>query len=231
MKLNICWLLWLFYRVIYVSNQWRLYIQKMLLKHSKKWSRIKNQRWYGQTKAPNSKEKSKDFLKKGKSFIYNRKRNQVGICREEHSTAQNIIYQFLEENWSCSYITDLRNFVNIINSRVNRVTKLAPNRVFRKHEPSLILLALENNKYTPRFKAGDFVWIATPNETLRKVYTQNYTNGVFTITKIATLSPPTYQLVDANKKKILGKFYEPELVKVDVQEKQLWHLHPAMNLH
>ena len=43
-------------------------------------NKIKNQRWYGQTKAPNSKEKSKDFLKKWKSFMYNRKRNQVGIC-------------------------------------------------------------------------------------------------------------------------------------------------------
>ena len=31
-------------------------------------------------KAPNSKENSKNFVKKGNSFIYNRKRNQVVIC-------------------------------------------------------------------------------------------------------------------------------------------------------
>ena len=55
------------------------------------------------------------------------------------------------------------------------------------------------------------------NETFRKGYTQNYTNKFFTITKIAAVSPNTFKIVDANNEIILGKFYEPEIVKVDVQ--------------
>ena len=47
-------------------------------------------------------------------------------------------------------------------------------------------------------------------------YTQNYTDEVFTVLRLATTSPPTYNLIGANNVKILGKFYEPELVQVDV---------------
>ena len=39
---------------------------------------------------------------------------------------KNIIYKYLEEKWTYSYIDKLDQFVNTINSRVNRVTKLAP---------------------------------------------------------------------------------------------------------
>ena len=122
----------------------------------------------------------------------------------------------MEEKWTGNYIKELPNFVNIINSRVNRVTELAPNKVFKKHEPFLISIALDNNKYKPRFEEGDLVRIAKPDDTFRKGYTQNYTDEVFTVLRLATTSPSTYNLIDANNVKILGKFYEPELVQVDV---------------
>ena len=48
---------------------------------------------------------------------------------------------------------------------------------------------------------------------------------------MATTSPPTYNLIDANNVKILGKFYEPELAQVDVlkTEEEQWVL-TAMSL-
>ena len=55
-----------------------------------------------------------------------------------------------------------------------------------------------------------------PAEKFRKVYKQNYTNEVFTIFEIATVSPPTYNLIDANNVIIEGNFYEPELVQINV---------------
>ena len=121
----------------------------------------------------------------------------------------------MEEKWTWNYIKELPNFVNIIKSRVNRVTKLAPNKVFKKYEPFLISIALDNNKYKPRFEEGVLVRIAKPDETFKKSYTQNYTDEIFTVLRLATTSPPTYNLIDASNVKILGKFYEPELVQVD----------------
>ena len=55
---------------------------------------------------------------------------------------KNIIYRYLEEKWTYSYINNLDQFVKTINSRVNRVTKLAPNKVTKKDVPRLVSLTV-----------------------------------------------------------------------------------------
>ena len=134
---------------------------------------------------------------------------------------KSIIYKYLEDKWTWIYIDKLPDFVNTINSRVNRVTKLAPNKVYKKHEPFLISLANEQSTSflrLPKLRIGDFVRIAKPDLPFRKGYKQNFTDEVFTVEKVNTLNPPTYTLIDANDEKILGKFYEPELVQVKLLE-------------
>ena len=129
---------------------------------------------------------------------------------------KNIIYKYLEEKWTWTYIKVLPQFVNTINSCVNWGTQLAPNKAFKKHEPFLISLAVDTTKYKPKYKEGDLIRIAKPDEKFGKGYKQNYTDEVFTIFKIATVSPPTYNFIDADNVIIEGKFYEPELVQVNV---------------
>ena len=46
-------------------------------------------------------------------------------------------------------------------------------------------------------------------------YKQNFTDEIFTIRRIATFNPPTYNLTDADGETIQGKFYEPELTKTN----------------
>ena len=178
-------------------------------------------------------DKGTEFKGKFKIFCENKKNhmytteNEIKSAFAERNirSLKNIIYRYLEEKWTWSYIKELPNFVNIINSRVSHVTKLAPNKIF-KHEPFLISVALDNNKYKPRFEEGDLVRIAKPDDTFRKGHTQNYTDEVFTVLRLATTSPPTYNVIDANNVKILGKFYEPELVQDDVlnTEEEQWFL-------
>ena len=104
---------------------------------------------------------------------------------------KNIIYKYLEEKCTWTYIKDFPQFVNTINSR-NRVTQLAPNKVFKKHETFLILLAINTTKYKQQYENGDLVRIAKHDEKFRKGYKQIYTDEIFTIFKIATVSQPTY---------------------------------------
>ena len=130
---------------------------------------------------------------------------------------KNIIYKHLEKKWSYHYINKLHDFVEIINSRVNRVTGLAPKKVSDKDVPRLI--SLFSNRSTkqlrvPKFKVGDFVRVSKENLPFKKGYKQNYTDEIFQIDKIATLNPPTYNLLDSTREKLLGKFYEPELILV-----------------
>ena len=128
---------------------------------------------------------------------------------------KNIIYKHLEKSWPYQYIKKLHDFVDIMNSRVNRVTGLAPKKVSDKDVPRLICLV--SNKSTkqlrvPKFKAGDLVRVSKENLPFKKGYKQNFTDEIFQIEKIATLNPPTYNLLDSAKEKLLGKFYQPELI-------------------
>ena len=132
---------------------------------------------------------------------------------------KNIIYKYLEDKWTWRYIDNLPEFVNTINSRVNRMTKLAPNKVFKKHETLLVSQAAEkSSKFIrrPKLQKGDFVRIAKPDLPFRKGYKQNFTDEVFEIDQVTTVNPPTYKLLDATKQAILGKFYEQELINVGV---------------
>ena len=73
---------------------------------------------------------------------------------------KNIIYRYLEEKWTYSYINTLDQFVKTINSRVNRVTKLAPNKVTKKDVPRLVSLTVETRRsQKPKLYVGDFVRI------------------------------------------------------------------------
>ena len=159
----------------------------------------------------------KMFCEKKGIHLYTTKNETKSAFAERNTRSlKNIMYKYLEEKWTWTYIKDLPQFVNTINGPVNRVTQLAPNKVFKRHEPFLISLALDNNKYKTKYKEGDLVRIAKPDENFRNCYKQNYTDKVVTVLRLATTSPPIYNLFDANNDKILGKFYEPELVQVDV---------------
>ena len=123
-----------------------------------------------------------------------------------------IIHRYLEEKWTYSYIDQLDQFVKTINSRVNRVTKIAPNKVTKKDVPRLVSLTVQtSSNQKPKFYIGDFVRIVKKDKAFRKSYKQSFTDEVFEITRIPTLSPPTYSLVDTDKEPIQGKFYQSEL--------------------
>ena len=61
--------------------------------------------------------------------------------------------------------------MNTINSRVNRVTKLAPNKVTKKHVPRLVSLSAQTTiLQKSKFYVGDFVRIVKKDKAFRKGY-------------------------------------------------------------
>ena len=109
------------------------------------------------------------------------------------------------------YIEILPQFVNVINSRVNRITKLAPKDVPENDVPYLISLQNCNRIRQPKFKTGQQVRIRRKIDTFHRGYRIQFTEEVFTIATVQTLNPPTYSIKDANNQLIQGKFYEAEL--------------------
>ena len=122
-----------------------------------------------------------------------------------------IIFKFLHENNTDTYIENLQQFVNVINCRVNRITKLSPKDVEKSDVPYLIALQCCNQIREPKYKIGQQVRIKRKIETFHRGYRIQFTDEVFTITAVPSLNPPTYTIKDANNQLIQGKFYESEL--------------------
>ena len=121
-----------------------------------------------------------------------------------------LIYKYLEDKWTYSYIDKLQDFVNTINSRTNRVIKLAPNKVTKKDVPRLISLRAEQSLKLvrrPKLYVGDFVRIAKFTSLFKKVINNP------SLTKFLKYLTSN-NLIDADREPIEGKFYEPELIRV-----------------
>ena len=132
------------------------------------------------------------------SFITVCQKNEIEVYKTLKSAERNIrslknlIYKYLEDKWTYSYISQLQSFVQTNNSRVNRVTKLAPNKVTKKDVPYMLSVTFNASATLVRqtkIYSGDFVPISIVDLPFRKGCKQTFTN------------------------KIEGKFYELEFVK------------------
>ena len=90
----------------------------------------------------------KAFCQKRNIKIYQifSKKTQRIIC-----SLKNKIYKYLESKWTYTYVSQLENFVQTINSRTNRVTKIAPDKVTKKDVAYLLSLnAIASEKLANR---------------------------------------------------------------------------------
>ena len=112
------------------------------------------------------------YEKKGiKTYTTESEKKSVFAERNIQSL-KSLIYKYLEDKWTYSYIDKLQDFVNTINSRTNRVIKLAPNKVTKKDVPRLISLRAEQSLKLvcrPKLYVGDFVRIANLTSLFEKV--------------------------------------------------------------
>ena len=122
-----------------------------------------------------------------------------------------ISFKFLHENNTDTYIENLQHFVNVMNCRVTRITKLAAKDVEKRDVPYVISLQSSNQVREPKYKIGRRVRITRKLETFLRGYGIQFTAEVFTITALQTLNPPAYSMNDGNNQLIQCKFYESEL--------------------
>ena len=111
----------------------------------------------------------------------------------------------------------MQDFNIAINSRTNRVTNLAPNRVIVKDVPRLVSLKAEQSLKLARCTklfVGDYVRLAKVDIPFHKGFKQSFTDEMFKVFDIPTQNPPTYNLIDTNREPIEGKFYESVLIRV-----------------
>ena len=120
----------------------------------------------------------------------------------------------MNEHHTERYIDQLQKFVQVINSRTNRVIGMAPKDVTPDHLGYLVSLTLKNQLRKPNFRVGDTVRIRKKLETFHKGYKLQFSPELFRISALLTRNPPTYRVVSHESNELIkGRFFESELVK------------------
>ena len=71
---------------------------------------------------------------------------------------------------------------------------------------------IETNPKAPKFKVNDRVRITKYAITFSKGYTENWSREIFIIDSGLKTIPWAYKLEDLNGEKVIGSFYEKELL-------------------
>ena len=132
-------------------------------------------------------------------------------------TIKEKIFKYFSANNTRKYIDVLDLLADQYNNTNHSSIKMTPaeasravneNKVWRNLFPELCRTIL-----TPKFSIGDNVRITKKKKTFDKVYTQRWTEDIFTISKIQSTIPETYKITDCNGEEIQDSFYERELQK------------------
>ena len=71
---------------------------------------------------------------------------------------------------------------------------------------------IETNHKAPKFKVNDRVRITMYKNIFNKGHDKKWSREIFTIYSVLKTKPWTYKLKDLNREKIIGSFYQKELL-------------------
>ena len=109
----------------------------------------------------------------------------------------------------------LDDIVNKHNNTVYRTIKINPIDVT---SDSYAEYNEDFNKKNPKFTVGDDVSISKYKNVFAKVYTSNWSEEVFVVSKIKNTVPWTYVINDHKGEEIIETFFEKELQKTNQKE-------------
>ena len=125
-------------------------------------------------------------------------------------TSKNKIYKYMTSISKNVYIDKLDDIVNEYNNTDHRTIKMKPIDV--KNNTYFINTDKEVNDKDPKFKVGDHVRISKYKKVFTKGYTPNCPEDIFVSKEIKITVPWAYVSNDLNGEKIIGTFYEKELI-------------------
>ena len=175
-------------------------------------------------------DKGKEFLNSRMSTLLEENNvhlywteNEEKSCIVErwNRTIKEMMWKYFTKHKTGIYINVLPELIKKYNSTYNRAIKCSPTDARKPANYQHVLNALYIHKLEklkpklPKFKVGDTVRIVKKKKTFEKGYTSNWTEEVFTITKVQSTVPVTYKIVDTQGEEVKGTFYEPELQKSD----------------
>ena len=171
--------------------------------------------------------KFKNFLKSRNIHHYvSYSDRKCPVIERFNLTIQQILYKILDKNESFRWIQYLDQAMKIYNSRKHTTIKLSPTEAEKRENETIVRKAFikRYNKAgtkppKPKYKVGDTVRIWKFKRVFDRGYHENYTTQYFKISKVLTNLPVVrYELEDILGEKIVGSFFENELVPFEGME-------------
>lgn len=143
---------------------------------------------------------------------------KCSVVERVNRTIKSMMYKEFSINGSFRWYNLLADIIKKYNNTVHRTIGMKPADVNKNNEKILLKSVYNYPTVTysrlPKFKINDHVRISKYRGVFDKGYTPNWSNEIFTISKINYTNPITYLLIDAQKQPIHGCFYTEELQKV-----------------
>ena len=167
-------------------------------------------------------DKGRDFYNKhvkelGVELYSTENEEKSSVVERWNRTMNEKMFKYFTANNTNKYIDVLDDSVERYNNTGHSSIKMTPVeaskkenevRVYRNFYPDLTRRPMR-----VKLKIGDKVRILKKKRLFEKGLTPNWTEEVFTVSKIQRTSPVTYKITDYNGEEIQGTFYEQELQK------------------
>ena len=151
-------------------------------------------------------------------FTFRNENTKASIVERFNRTILSRLYRYFTHSNSYRYIEVLPKIIKSYNHTYHRSIKTAPINVTVENQNkiwhTLYDDIMQDERKHPNLKVGDTVRLSKRPGPFTKGYTQQWTEEIFTISKIHPTLPPVYSVQDYNKQDIDGRFYEQELQKV-----------------
>ena len=159
-----------------------------------------------------------NFLKtKGiELFSTNNFETKATVVERFNRTLLNRLHRYLTKSGETKFINVLPLLVESYNNSYHSTIKMAPSEVNGSNSGEL-WGALYGGKWSEdksKLKIGDEVRLSKFLKKFKKGYTPNWTEEVFSITKVLLTDPVTYKVTDGHGETLEGTFYPDEVQKV-----------------
>jgi len=160
---------------------------------------------------------NKDVKELGVELYSTENEEKSSLAERWNRTMKHKMFKYFTANNTKKYIDLLDDFVDRYNNTRHSSIKMTPVEASKKENEVRVYRNLYPN-FTRRsmranFTTGDKVRIQKKKGLFEKGFTPNWTEEVFTVSKVQRTNPVTYKITDYNDEEIQGTFHEQKLQK------------------
>ena len=163
------------------------------------------------------------------SFFTIKSQFKAALVERYNRTLKSRLWRYFTHVGNYRWLDVLQDFVDSYNASRHRMIGMAPKDVNRENEYELWEkqeTTVGPQKVTwrnpsQRFKVGEYVRLSKAKQIFDKGYVPNYTEEIFSVSKVINTDPVQYKVKDWNGDEILGSFYAAELQKVNEPTKYM----------